>query len=162
MIERRLGHTQKQVAAARTHGDLGARPALYRDTWEMAKAKILFGWGMNSYPIAFQQFNSTPAAETWARYWRGPIFYHDAHSDWLQTLAEHGVIGTALLLLIAIIPAIHARRELAGILPRYLLLGCGLVAAYSALEFPFGNLAVVLTWWILFFMAVSYARLSAK
>jgi uncharacterized membrane protein len=43
--------------------------------------------------------------------------------------------------------------------PAYLLAGCGLILLYATVEFPLGNLAVVLTWWVCFFSAVHYARL---
>jgi O-antigen ligase len=89
-----------------------------------------------------------------------PRFYRDAHSDWLQSLAEHGFIGSALLALCALLPARHLRlRHLTSPLPAYLLAGCTLVLLYAWIEFPFGNLAVVLTWWLCFFSAVHYARL---
>jgi hypothetical protein len=37
-----------------------------------------------------------------------------------------------------------------------------LLLVYAWVEFPFGNLAVVLTWWITFFGAVQYARLQDR
>lgn len=163
MIERRLLHTQQQLQAATRHGDLGARPALYRDTLRMAEAKPLFGWGMGSYPAVFQLFNSRPAPDRWAGYQRGQIFYHDAHSDWLQSLAEVGIVGTLLLVSLAAIPLIALRGSgFGGTLSGYLLLGCAFVVLYAALEFPFGNIAVVLSWWLCFFTAIGYARLSAS
>lgn len=162
MIERRLVHTQEQLQAATQHGDLGARPTLYRDTLRMAAAKPVFGWGMGSYPSTFQLFNSRPAPDRWTGYQPKLIFYHDAHSDWLQSLAEVGIAGTLCLVSLALIPLLALRRSgLGGMLPGYLLLGCALVALYAAVEFPFGNIAVVLTWWLCFFAAIGYARLSA-
>ncbi len=161
MIERRLVHTQEQLEAATRHGDLGARPALYRDTLRMAEAKPIFGWGMGSYPSVFQLFNTRSAPDRWAGYQRKAILYNDAHSDWLQSLAEVGIGGTLLLVALAAIPLLALRRSgLGGTLPGYLLLGCAFVALYAAVEFPFGNIAVVLSWWLCFFAAVGYARLS--
>jgi O-antigen ligase len=87
-------------------------------------------------------------------------FYRDAHSDWLQSLAEHGFVGTALLALCGVVPLLRLRRRhLASPLPTYLLAGCALVLLYAWVEFPFGNVAVVLVWWLSFFCAVHYARL---
>jgi hypothetical protein len=39
-------------------------------------------------------------------------------------------------------------------------LACGLVAAYAWVEFPFGNVGVVLTWWLCLVASVHYVRLS--
>jgi len=92
-----------------------------------------------------------------------PIFYNDAHSDWLQALAEHGIVGSALLALTAIVPLLRLRRRhLGGPVPAYLLGGCTLLLVYAWIEFPFGNLAVVFTWWLCFFCAVHYARLQDR
>lgn len=134
-----------------------ARVLLYHDTWRMAMARPWFGWGMGSYPHVFTLYNRRESPAD-----RLPVFYHDAHSDWLQSLAEHGVVGTSLLALCALAPLVGTRRSRhAAPLPAYLLAGCGLVVLYAALEFPFGNMAVVLAWWFCFFTAVQYARLSA-
>jgi hypothetical protein len=37
-----------------------------------------------------------------------------------------------------------------------------LVSAYAWVEFPFGNVAVVLAWWLCFFCAVQYVRLTER
>ncbi|MGH7996717.1 MAG: hypothetical protein ACREFX_10235, partial [Opitutaceae bacterium] len=90
-----------------------------------------------------------------------PRVYHDAHSDWLQALAEHGAAGFVLLLLCGAAPLALTRTRRWPDLSRQALTGCLLVLAYAAVEFPFGNTAVVLAWWILFFCALRYAELSS-
>jgi hypothetical protein len=50
------------------------------------------------------------------------------------------------------------RRRRFESLPRALLAGCGLVLLYAWIEFPFGNTAVALTWWLCFFVCLRYAR----
>ena len=63
----------------------------------------------------------------------------------------------------AIVPLLRLRaRHLASALPCYLLGGCALLLLYAWIEFPFGNLAVNLTWWLCFFCAVQYARLHER
>jgi len=92
-----------------------------------------------------------------------PVFYHDAHSDWLQSLAEHGLVGSALLALCALVPlSAVPRTDLRSPIVRYLFAGCGLLLLYAWIEFPFGNVAVVLSWWFCFFIAVRYAQLGSK
>ena len=150
----RLTLTKEQVGAMRAIGGLGSRSDLYRDTWHMARDKPWFGWGMASYPHVFTLYNTQTSVD------KLPVFYRDAHSDWLQSLAEHGFIGTALLGLCAVVPLLHLRRRhLTSPVPAYLLAGCGLILLYATVEFPLGNIAVVLTWWVCFFCAVHYARL---
>lgn len=151
----RLALTREQVGAMRAAGTVGNRADLYRDTWHMALDKPWFGWGMASYSHVFRLYNT--------REWddpKMPRFYRDAHSDWLQSLAEHGFFGSAMLALCAILPALNLRRRhFSSPLPVYLLTGCSLILLYAWVEFPFGNIAVVFTWWLCFFSAIHYARL---
>jgi O-antigen ligase len=155
-IEARFDKTREQVAAMQERGGLGSRATLYADTWKMARAKPVFGWGMASYPHVFQLYNTQVSTAD-----RLPVFYADAHSDWLQAVAEHGLAGTALLGLCAVLPvASLRRRHFRSALPAYLLGGCALVLLYAWVEFPFGNAAVVFAWWLGFFCAVRYARLD--
>lgn len=147
---RQLHHTERIGAAQ------DSRAELYRDTGRMALAKPWFGWGMASYPYVFTLFNSRRSVDGL------PVFYHDAHSDWLQAWAEHGVFGTALLALAGLLPLASLRRAaLRNSITLYLLAGCALVLAYAWVEFPFGNFAVVLCWWLMFICAIQYGRLSA-
>jgi len=155
-IERRLAKTQEQLAAMHRLGGIGDRAALYRNTVRMARDRPWFGWGAASYPHVFMLYNTqkpNPIDHL-------PVFYHDAHSDWLQALAEHGLVGTLLLGLCAAVPlASTGGRELGNPISACLLAGCALILLYGAIEFPFGNLAVQLCWWLCLFVAVAYARL---
>jgi O-antigen ligase len=155
-IARRAALTREQVEHARTSHTRDARIQLYEDTARMAVAKPWFGWGMASYPWVFTLYNTRHSVDGL------PVFYHDAHSDWLQSLAEHGVIGTSLLVASALVPLLWVRRRLFdSALPAYVLAGCATVIVYATLEFPFGNFAVVLSWWLCFFSAIQYVRLTA-
>jgi O-antigen ligase len=155
----RAALTRAQVGTMVESGSIGSRAVLYRDTWRMARDRIWFGWGMDSYPHVFARFYNTQSS----RADRLPVFYRDAHSDWLQAFAEHGLVGTALLALSVILPLRRLRpRHFANPLPQYLLAGCALVVLYAWIEFPFGNVSVVLSWWLCFFCAVHYARLDHR
>jgi O-antigen ligase len=156
-IQPRIALTVQQLNSLRSTATPDARSQLYHDTFRMAQAKPLFGWGMASYPHVFTLYNTRESRD------RLPVFYHDAHSDWLQALAEHGVLGSALLLLGAILPLVRARSAIrTSEVSVYLLTGCILIAIYAAVEFPFGNFAVVLMWWLCFYSAVHYGELTAN
>jgi len=151
--------TRQQVGTMVERGSIGARSVLYRDTWRMARDKLWFGWGTESYAHVFSRFYNTLTSPVD----RLPVYYRDAHSDWLQSFAEHGLIGSALLALAAIVPLGGFRpRHFAHPFPQYLLAGCVLVLLYAWIEFPFGNVSVILTWWLCFFCAVHYARLQHR
>jgi O-antigen ligase len=157
VIEARAQITREQVAEMWTKRSIGSRTILYSDTIRMARERPLFGWGMGSYPVVFGVFNTQESKID-----RLPVVYHDAHSDWLQSLAELGLAGTALIGAAVTLPALVLRRSRVSYMPYFLLAGCSLVAAYAWIEFPFGNVAVVLSWWICFFCAIQYVRLSGS
>jgi O-antigen ligase len=157
VIERRLAQTQDQVAQMRAQGSIGGRAVLYRDTIRMARDRLWFGWGMGSFHTVFFTYNTQDVKLAGF-----PITYADAHSDWLQSVAEVGLVGTGLLGLLGVVPLLALRRRhFGGPVPAYLFGGCGLVLLYAWIEFPFGNPAVVLTWWLCFFVAVRYVDLAS-
>jgi O-antigen ligase len=157
VIQARAEKTREQVAEMWIRGGVGSRSVLYQDTIRMASARPLFGWGMGSYPVVFSLFNTQESKVD-----RLPVIYHDAHSDWLQAYAELGLAGAALVGAAVALPAFSLRRQRFTDIPFFLLVGCMLVAAYAWIEFPFGNVAVVLTWWLCFFSAIQYARLTGR
>jgi O-antigen ligase len=148
------------VEDLRKRGDFGGRQQLYADTWHMARDKPWFGWGLGSYATVFGIYNSQYAPEPWF----GQTFYAQAHSDWLQSVAEVGLTGALLLMLLGLLPLAGAFRH--GLpsddLPRWLLFGCGLIALYAWLEFPFANPAVMLHFGVCFFAAVRFILLGSR
>lgn len=157
MIRERWQETQAQVAEAKQEQNRNFRVQLYADTWSMAKARWLWGWGLGSYPVVFQDFNSQreSAAD------RLPKYFHDAHSDWLQSLAEQGFAGTLLIGLCGLLPLwIHRRTLTRSPVTWYLLGGGGLLLAYAWVEFPFGNTAVFCAFWVTLFTASLYGSIE--
>ncbi len=158
VVEHRFLQTVEQIEQARQETSVNSRVALYRDTWNMAREKLWFGWGMGSYPTVFYTRNSQRYTPDGLE-----IHFHDAHSDWLQSASEVGFVGTLLLGLCAVVPMIACRRALKPTpLVAYPLFGCAIVVLYAWLEFPFGNRAVICTWWTVFFVAVQYARIRER
>jgi O-antigen ligase len=154
-LEERWHDTQGQWQT----GLLGERLQLYADTCRLAAAHPVFGWGLGSFDKTLQLIRPRPL-EANRQYEHS---YVDAHSDWLQSLAEVGVIGTILMGLCGLWPLWQARAlRPAGPVPGYLLGGCGLILLYAGVEFPFGNPAVVVTFWLCFFSAIQYARLQRR
>jgi hypothetical protein len=130
---------------------------LARNTWELAKARPWFGWGMGSYPrVLAEDITPPPPAEV-------VLPDHLVDPSWLRAFAEHGVAGCSLLALCAIVPLLRLRRRhLSSPVPAYLLAGCTLMVIDAAFGIPFENVAVGLSWWLCFFSAVQYARLQDR
>jgi O-antigen ligase len=154
-INERWQDTQGQWRA----GLFDERVRLYSDTWQLAEEQPVFGWGLGSFDKILQLIRPRPL-EANRQYEHS---YVDAHSDWLQSLAEVGWVGTLLVGLCGLLPLLSLRRaQLTSPLPGYLLAGCGLVLLYAAVEFPFGNPAVVIVFWLCFFCAVQHCRLQSS
>jgi O-antigen ligase len=155
-IETRVADTQNQFARMRAEGSIGNRASLYRDTWRMVCDRPWFGWGLGSYGTVFSFYNTQTSPVD-----KLPVFYADAHSDWLQLLAETGVTGTLLYLAFLLLPLRLIRCfSKISVLPHYLFAGCGLILLYASIEFPFGNPAVTLAFWTCYFCAVRWAQLD--
>jgi len=150
----RIEQTKRDLPSMIEQGSIGGRAILYQDTLRMAADKPLFGWGMGSYRRAFHAYNTQSSPADGLR-----IFYADAHSDWLQSLAENGIIGSLLIALLVLLPVLHVFRTLLDSrLSAWLLIGCACILLYAWVEFPFGNPAVTLTWWVCLFSALRYPR----
>jgi len=133
------------------------RMELYRDTWELASRKPVFGWGLDSYAAAFRLIQPRPL-QAHRQY---ELSYANAHSDWLQSLAETGFFGTTLLVLMALVPLLAGwSRRNWTVISGYALTGCALVALYAWIEFPFANAAVMISFWLMFFAAIRHAELQ--
>ena len=157
VLQQRWAKTREQFASWQEVGGLGGREILYRDTWRMARDRPWTGWGLESYETVFVRYNSATSPRDRLR-----VHFDQAHSDWLQALAEIGFIGTALLLLMVLVPLWSLRRHWRARDPvaAALGVGCILIILYAAIEFPFANPAVTLIFWILLFGALRHARLS--
>lgn len=150
---------ETRVALERNQSVLGARVDLYRDTWDLARRRPVFGWGLGSYAstIGLERPRGVGLRDAHEN------SYVDAHSDWLQSLSETGFVGTVLAILMGLIPLLASvSRAWRHPLVAYPLAGCGLIALYAWIEFPFGNAAVVITFWILFFGSLRYAVLQRR
>jgi O-antigen ligase len=157
VIVKRTETTLEQIQVIKQQTTLNQRVRLYRDTWNMAAQRPVFGWGLETYGNVFMIYNSAPdpGPGGWKPY------YSEAHNDWLQSLAEVGFVGTGLLVLLGLAPlSAVSWRRVESLIPRYLLTGCALVALYAWVEFPFANPSVMIAFWSSLYVAAAYARLD--
>jgi O-antigen ligase len=155
VVRGRLRTTVEQIAEMRSEDERIPRGSLYVDTWRMVQDRPAFGWGLETYGTAFRLYNTQRARELVF----GQRYYREAHSDWLQALAEVGFVGTALLVLLGAAPLAGVRwRRVRSPVPGYLLAGAGLVLLYAWVEFPLANPSVMLGLWLALYTAAGYAR----
>ncbi len=137
-----LAKTRDQIER-RTEAD--PRPAVSRDTWRMAQARPWFGWGPGTFEVVFPIFQGDYFRDAQGK----PIArFKYAHDDWLQLLAEAGIVGALWWLVPMGWLAWRAWRT-GSTVARWGLFGCGLIAGYAWFDFPFHNPAVLIVWTVM-------------
>jgi len=134
--------------------DWDTRVLLWQTATQVFADRPLWGWGPNSFGAVLSFFQPAEL---------GTRFYGLAHSNFVQSLVENGVILTALWIIFPL-----------GLLLKYLgkvsrsafcqipLLGCLAVALSALIDQPFACPAVMVSWFIIFFAVIQWARLEGK
>jgi len=151
-----IARTRQQLVRHAAGGLLDLRVELSRDTWRMAQARPLYGWGAGTFEVVFPVFQGSYLRDERGRATARLEF---AHNDWLQLLAECGLAGAVVLFGAAGLRFWRSWRE-AGASARLALGGLALVAGYAWIDFPLHNPAVLLTWSVL--LATAAAVRSAR
>lgn len=129
----------------------------------MFQDRPTFGWGYLSFSPLFKNYEPENFdADIGKGDWRIEF----AHNDWLQGLAEFGLVGTGLLTLGIFLlwrhatPPGKAPRGLTGVDSLYLgLLSVGLFALW---DFPFSNPSVLLNSMVIFVWGCQISRISER
>jgi hypothetical protein len=139
VVER--AHDSFTAPPPRTNGDLNqrlfsfsgtGRSILWQSAWDDYKAHPLLGWGAGSY----EQY--------WLEHRPQALKVRDAHSLYLETLAELGPIGLALLLVALATPLVALRRARRHPLVPALAGGYVAYLAHAAVDWDWEMLAVTL------------------
>jgi O-antigen ligase len=86
----------------------GARLWLWRDSLRMANQRPLIGFGPETFPQEFPQYQSIELSRAY------PDFYHESpHNVFLDALVSEGVPGLAILVGLAVVVFFAARRAVA-------------------------------------------------
>ncbi len=131
-----------------------------RATWEMARDRLWLGWGAGNFRSAFPPYQARNPAIFTAGGKR--VLWEHAHSDYLQLLAELGVLGLGLIAAAAGFGLwqLRATQALRNPFAFCVCAGLGAVAVHSIIDFNFYNPAILTTWWVLLFASVRWAELD--
>jgi O-antigen ligase len=117
---------------------------LVEDTWQMVRAKPVFGWGLGAFASGFRIYQRP---ETRIVHNNGRITLYDhPHNDWMEKLAELGFVGFSLLalpLVAWLAPLRH--RDSQGRDPLFVwpLAACGLLFVMAWGDSIFANRSVL-------------------
>lgn len=161
LIENKIVATQQQLEQIGEGGGLNDR-LIYgpQDTGRMIQARPLFGWGFGNHKYAFYIFTGDHyrTAEGIPR-----VHKEFAHNDWLQFIAELGIIGFVCLIAPPLL--IYFRLRKRGPPPAFtswLLIGAGLILLLATFEFPLSNPAVLLIFFVQCTAALRYWWLDTE
>jgi O-antigen ligase len=143
-VQEDMDRTRREFT--RTADDIpNLRLQLSRDTWQMARDRPWFGWGPGTFEVVFPRYRGSYLRDESGR---PQARFEAAHDDWLQLLAEVGLIGSVILVLPAVWSGLSGfqRGNVAG---RWALVMCAVVAVYACADFPFQNPAVLTLWVVL-------------
>jgi O-antigen ligase len=126
----------------------GIRQVASRATLAMAEDKLAFGWGAGCYRYYFPVYQ-VRYPELSRKSDQGlPLYWEHAHNDYVETLAEVGLVGVGLLALVLGCAAwlMIRARVWENPLALFATLGLVVTAVHSAVDFNFQNPAILLTW----------------
>lgn len=130
------------------------------DTFQMGLDRPVWGWGRGSFPYVFPQYQREEISFTKEG---GRLVFEHAHNDWAEWFAELGLIGLTLLLLpfiyLSLIIFKDGHRSALG---NWILGGNAVIVLYALVEFPFGNPAVCILFFILSAGAARYLLLPRE
>lgn len=123
-------------------------------TFDMAKDNMMTGWGAGSFRHAFPVYQRDYAeiyqAPQRAKSKHPPriLRWEYAHNDYVQLLAELGLIGAGIILAIIACGVRHLLRQRAYARPHLLFIVLALVitAAHAWVDFQFHNPAILFLW----------------
>jgi O-antigen ligase len=133
---------------------VSTRLVVRKATMEMAQDNLATGWGAGSFRHYFPvyqrhypeiyQFPQPPNSKHKPRTMR----WEYAHNDYVQLLAELGVIGATIIFALLACGIRHLLRERAFSRPHllFIVLALGITAAHAWVDFQFHNPAILFLW----------------
>ena len=140
---------------------------LWKDTFKMFLDKPVFGHGLGSFRALHPLYQSAEYKKereyglASAHRKLKPLTEH-SHNDWLQYLAEIGVVGVVLLLLVPTLGIWQNRKSVFSTAPDWALVGCILFAIYSFVDFPTRTPACLLLLSLTLSLALKHASLEKE
>ena len=138
-------------------------------TWEMAQDSIFFGWGAGSFRYVFPAYQKDYNILWYYYYredrgWVGRKLYDYAHNDWVQFVADYGIIGCSFLFvmfatLLSGSLNLFSYQISVGLL---LIFGLSLIAIHNFVDFIFSSPAYWVAFWGSLFLINKLFNLEFK
>lgn len=152
---------QEMATLRSTAPSVSGRALARHAAWDMYRDYWLLGSGAGSYRYLYTPVYVRPYPEI---YENGRAFWEHAHIDWLEIPTELGLCG---VLLIAsafwwCLRRFFAERGWKHPIAMIVLLGCAQTLLHAAVDFPFQNPAVLITWWVMLIGSLRWLELETS
>ncbi len=149
----RLSQVTVRMAELFSEGEHGssvtARQIARHATWEMAQDNLVYGWGAGGFRFYFPVYQVKYPEITQDN--DQHLFWQYPHNDYVQSLAEFGLVGCSLLVLMLgygswLLIRFHFWRNP---LVLFSVFGLLITLAHAWVDFQFQNPAILTTWCVL-------------
>jgi len=144
-----FGQLGKLWSDGKTDNSVSSRTLARTATWDMAQDQLVTGWGAGSFRHAFPTYQKN-YPEIYIASWNPNIRlrWEYAHNDYVQLLAELGLIGAGLLLAMLACGVRHLIRHRIWQRPHFMFIVLALLitAAHAWVDFQFHNPAILVLW----------------
>ncbi len=123
-------------------------------TWDMAQDRLYYGWGAGAFRYIFPIYQKD-YEPLWYQYyhkkrgWQGRKVYQYAHNDWLQFLAEFGIVGSSFLVLMFIFLTGLSYKvfQVSASAGSLYLVGLAVIALHNFVDFIFSSPSYWVAFW---------------
>jgi O-antigen ligase len=139
----------KLIEAGETDYSVSTRILARQATWEMAQDKLVTGWGAGSFRHYFPVYQRhypeiyRPSLKS-----KRTLRWEYAHNDYVQLLAELGLLGAGMVLAMLSCGINHLVRQRIWLKPHllYIAVALAITAAHAWVDFQFHNPAILFLW----------------
>lgn len=138
-------------------------------TWAMAEDRLQYGWGAGSFRYVFPIYQKEHE-HIWyksfhkKRGWEGRNVYHYAHNDWVQFIAEFGIVGCSVLALLFLILIGLSFKvfQVSALAGSFYLVGLAVVALHNFVDFIFSSPSYWVAFWASLLLVLKLFYLEDK
>ena len=166
---KQLQSRTSQLALSISDYESDSRMLASKATFDMAKDRLKYGWGAGSFRYIFPIYQQDYEAIFYHYYhkkkgWMGRKYYEYAHNDWVQFLAEYGVVGCVPLglLFIYLLYKSFVKIRRFPFVVLFLLLGLSLIFLHNFFDFIFSSPSYWVAFWGIMALILRLLELESK
>lgn len=152
------------IAAGRNDNSVSSRNIARTATLEMAQDKIFTGWGAGSFRHYFPNYQRKYPEIYLTDGGRTHLRWEYAHNDYVQLLAEMGIMGSLIVAAMLACCLRHAIAMRLWLRPHlmFLTLAVLMTAAHAWVDFQFHNPAILMLWCVTIVLIGRWAELENR